>query len=102
MKNLFRNKNIPWTLICFGFVFLVTLAMVIDFAVFAILDDTAFTYYTFNNFLYTFTFLINGVFVVYHAVRLFWKKKSSSMLYILASASFMTFFYIIRLCLDWF
>lgn len=102
MKNIFKNKRIPWALIIFGLICLVNLGLFLDYVIFGILDDTPFNSIGFNNFLYNFTFVINGVFVVYHLVKLFWKNKSSSLLYVLGSASFIIFFYIIRLCLIWY
>ncbi len=102
MKSIFRNKKIKWNTIIFTFICLVSIALFLDYVILNILNDTAFTEVAFNNFLYSFTFIINTLFIAYHLVMVFFKKKSNSMLFALASASYLVFFYIIRLCLVWY
>lgn len=101
-NSMMKKIKTNWKLILTGFVILVSLAFFLDYVILGIIDDEAFTAVGFNNFLYTFTFIINGLFILYNLVMVFWKKKTSGMLYAFASASFLIFFYIIRLCLIWY
>lgn len=102
MKNLFRKKNIKLNKIVFGFICLLSVALFIDYVVMEIIADPKFAEVGFNNFLYSVTIFIHFLFILYHVTMVFWKKKTSSMLLASLSASYLVFFYIIRLCLIWY
>lgn len=101
MKNIFRSKNIKWEKIIFALIGLLNVALFLTYVITGVIDDSYLASGTVPSFMKV-TFFINIVYIVYNLVVLFWKKKNSNILYAYASAAFIVFFYIIRLCLIWY
>lgn len=105
MKFLKNKKN--WQYIIFGLLCVFNLALIIEYIVYGAIYngnefETEFAAVGFNTFLRGFTYLFNGVFVLVHVVRLFWKNKTNSLIYILGSAAPMFVLFVARFILCWF
>lgn len=85
-----KNKKLPWALICLGIVCALNLTLVISELVFQVAQDSFDSYWLTRNFGLFFKSVANIatiVYIVYQGVVLFWKKKTVSLLYIVAAAS---------------
>lgn len=101
-KKKLKLKQLPWALICFGIVTFLNLALILDYSIMELIGSTHFEEVGFNSFLLGFTYTCNIIYMLSHALLLFWKNRQKSMLAIMLSGGALVVFYIIKFCLEWF